>query len=124
VEAHSSRTAQRSRGIASAWIKRSRSMKFRYILPAVYLVIAVAVWVDFMRSPPDGLANAGLMLVVLPVTLLDLALRRSDAPEASVFMPDGLSYYPAHTVFFGISVACIAVVLWLLGLGIDRLRAR
>ena len=99
-------------------------MKFRILLPAVYLVIAGAVWVDFMRLPPDGLASAGLMLVVLPVTLLDLALRRSDAPGASVFIPDGLGYYPAHTVFFATSVACIALVLWLVGLAIDRLRAR
>jgi hypothetical protein len=99
-------------------------MKLRIILPAVYLVIAAAVWVDFMRLPPDGLASAGLMLVVLPVTLLDLALRRSDAPGRSVFIPDALSYYPAHAVFFGTSVVCIAVVLWLLGVAIDRLRAR
>ena len=99
-------------------------MKFRILLPAAYLVIAAAVWVDFMRLPPDGLASAGLMLVVLPVTLLDLALRRSDAPGISVFIPDRLTYYPAHTVFFGTSVACIAVVLWLLGVWIDRLRAR
>ena len=99
-------------------------MKFRIILPAVYLVIAAAVWVDFMRLPPDGLASAGLMLVVLPVTLLDLALRRSDAPGSSVFIPRGLGYYPAHAVFFGTSVACIALVVWLIGLAIDRLRAR
>ena len=99
-------------------------MKFRILLPAVYLVIAAAVWVDFMRLPPDGLASAGLMLVVLPVTLLDIALRRSDAPGISVFIPDGLSYYPAHAVFFGTSAACIALVLWLLGRGIDRLRGR
>ena len=99
-------------------------MKFRIILPAVYLVIAAAVWLDFMRLPPDGLASAGLMLVVLPVTLLDLAFRRSDAPGSSVFIPNGLSYYPAHAVFFGASVACIALVLWLLGLWIDWLRAR
>ena len=98
-------------------------MKVRMILPAVYLVIAAAVWLEFMRLPPDGLASAGLMLVVLPVTLLDFAFRCSDAPGISVFIPDGLSYYPAHAVFFGTSVACVAVVLWLLGVSIDRLRA-
>ncbi len=112
------------RGIASARIRRRRAMKFRIIVPAAYLVIAAAVVVDFMRLPPDGLASAGLMLVVLPVTLLDLALRRSDAPGRSVFIPEHLSYYPAHAVFFWTSVACIALVLWLIGLGIDRLRAR
>ncbi len=98
-------------------------MKFRILLPAVYLAIATAMWVNFMSLPPDGLASLGLMLVVLPVTLLDLALRRSDAPGKSVFIPEHLSYYPAHAVFFWTSVACIALVLWLIGLGIDRLRA-
>lgn len=99
-------------------------MKLRIILPAIYLVIAAAVWVDFIHLPPDGLASAGLMLVVLPITLLDLALRRSDAPGSSVFIPEGLGYYPAHEVFFGTSVACIALLLWLLGVAVDRLRAR
>lgn len=99
-------------------------MKFCIVFPVVYLVIAAAVWVDFMRLPPDGLASAGLMLVVMPVTLLDLALRRSDAPGVSVFIPDGLSYYPAHAAFFGTSAACIAFVLWLIGAGIDRRRGK
>ena len=98
-------------------------MKFRFILPTIYFLIAAGIWLNFMSLPPDGLASLGLMLVVLPVTLLDLALRRADAPGASIFIPDGLSYYPAHAIFYGTSVACLAVVLWLLGLGIDRLRA-
>lgn len=51
-------------------------MKFRVILPAVYLVIAAGAWLNFMHLPSDGLASVGLMPVVLPVTLLDLALRR------------------------------------------------
>ena len=55
-------------------------MKFALVLPAGYGVIAALAWIDFIRLPPDGLANLGLMLVVLPVTALDLLLRPS-SPE-------------------------------------------
>jgi len=50
-------------------------MRYKMALPALYMVIALGAWLDFARLPPDGLANLGLMLVVLPVTALDLALR-------------------------------------------------
>ena len=76
-------------------------MRWSIILPAVYGVIAALVWIDFARLPPDGLANVGLMLAVLPVTLLDLALRGLLGLSRSPFMPSHLGYYPAHAVFFG-----------------------
>lgn len=98
-------------------------MKFGYMLPAGYCAIALLAWLDFMRLPPDGLANVGLMLVVLPVSLLDLALTPSGASGPSVLMPDSFGYYGDHTVYFAISVALIAVGLWWLGGWFDRRRA-
>ena len=95
-------------------------MRFKLILPAAYLAIAALAWLDFIRLPPDGLANLGLMLVVLPVTLLELALRPASAPGEFVLMPSGLGYYGAHAVFFWSSVALIAALLALLGAMIDR----
>jgi hypothetical protein len=40
----------------------------------LYVALAVYVWIDFMRLPPDGLANLGLMIVTLPVTIVGLLL--------------------------------------------------
>ena len=91
-------------------------------MPAAYLVIATLAWLDFSRLPPDGLANLGLMLVVLPVTVLDVLLRPGSAPGSSIFMPSGLGYYMNHAVFFWVSAAMIAAVLALLGAIIDRRR--
>ena len=89
-------------------------------LPLIYLLIALATWINFVRLPPDGLASLGLWLVVFPVMLLDLALRPSHQPGTSIFLPDGFGYYVDHAIFFWISVAIIALVLFALGYLIDR----
>jgi hypothetical protein len=99
-------------------------MKLRRILPGAYCFIALLAWLDFSRLPSDGLANVGLMLVVLPATLLDLALRPPDAPNSSVLMPDSFGYFGNHAFFFGLSVAVIAAALWWLGRILDRRRTR
>lgn len=106
-------------------MQRDRDRKrisFALVLPAVYLLVALGAWIDFARLPPDGLANLGLMLVVLPVALLDLALRPADSPGSSVLIPDGWGYYADHAIFFAISVAVLASVLFLLGRFIDAWR--
>jgi hypothetical protein len=101
--------------------KQMRSvLKARYILPAVYAAIALSAWLSFMRLPPDGLANLGLMVVALPAMLLDLALRSQAQAERPVLVPDRWGYYIDYSVFFWISVCIIAVGLYGLGRLIDR----
>jgi hypothetical protein len=89
----------------------------------VYAIVALLAWLNFWRLPPDGLANIELMLVVLPATLLDLALRPSNAQGSFVLMPDRFGYYGNHAVFFGVTALVIASLLWLLGALMDRRRA-
>lgn len=96
-------------------------MKFGFVMPAAFVALAILAWINFWLLPPDGLANLGLMLVVLPVTLLDLALRAEN--NASVLIPDRFGYYGDHAVFFGLSALAIAIVLWGLGSFLDRRRA-
>ena len=98
-------------------------MRFSRILPAGYCALAALAWLDFSRLPPDGLANVGLMLTVLPVTLVDLALRPSTAPGSSVLMTSRFGYYADHAIFFGWSVLIIALGLWWLGSRLDRRRS-
>jgi hypothetical protein len=97
-------------------------MQLKIIMPAGYCAVALAAWLDFARLPPDGLSNLGLMLVVLPVTLLDLALRPESAPGSFVLMPDSLGYYASHAVYFGGGVFVIASLLAWVGASIDRRR--
>lgn len=99
-------------------------MRWRWILPSLYLLVALIAWIDFVRTPPDGLANLGLMLIVFPVALVDLALRPAFKRTDSIFIPSSLGYYPAHAVFFGCSVLILAAALYLFGRAIDRLLAR
>jgi hypothetical protein len=47
-------------------------MKSRIILSAAYLALAAGAWIDFVNTNPHALANLGLMLVVLPVTVAGL----------------------------------------------------
>lgn len=97
-------------------------MRLRIVLPAAYCAVAFLAWLDFWRLPPDGLANVGLMLVVFPVTLLDLALRPAGNSDF-VLMPDSFGYYGNYAIFFGVSVVVIAAFLWRIGLFLDRRRA-
>jgi hypothetical protein len=97
-----------------------RFLKARVVLPGIYLVVALGAWLDFISLPADGLANIGLMLVVLPITLLDLVLRSPKHPGDSVLLPDRWGYYVDLSVFFWISVVVIAVVLFLFGHLLDR----
>ena len=99
-------------------------MPLRLILPGLYGLICAAAWLDFARLPPDGLANVGLMLTVLPVTLVDLGIQAVIARERSVFMLQGLGYYKAHAVFFWTAAAVLAGCLYLAGAAVDRRRAR
>ena len=99
-------------------------MKLRILLPCLYLAIALLAWVNFWFLPPDGLANVGLMLVVLPATILDLVLRSADSPGSPVLVPDRFGYYGDHAVFFWISAIAIAAVLWWMGGILDRRRSR
>lgn len=93
-------------------------------LPLIYCGIALVAWIDFARLPPDGLANLGLWLTVFPIAALDILLRPADKPGSSVFMPDGYGYYGDHAIFFAVSVALIAAVLYGLGTVLDRRRRR
>jgi hypothetical protein len=98
-----------------------RNAKARYILPAIYLLIALLAWADFMRLPPDGLANIGLMIVIFPVMLLDLYLSPKGDVDNSVLVPDKWGYYVDYSIFFWVSVCILGIALYLLGRLIDRM---
>jgi hypothetical protein len=91
------------------------------ILPGLYLAFAIYAWADFANTNRDGLANVGLVLVTLPVTLLDLALG-SALGRTGVMMPHGHGYLTDHALYYVPAVAATAALLWLLGRAIDRWR--
>ena len=73
----------------------SGKRRARYILPGLYIAIAVYAWIDFIRTNHDGLANVGLFLVTLPVTLVDLTLAAA-LGKTSALMPHGYGYIGDH----------------------------
>jgi hypothetical protein len=72
------------------------------------------MWVDFARTNTDGLANVGLILAVLPISLLGFVLTIfADKPDFP-FIPDCCGYFIDHALFYVPSVAIIACsILWL-----------
>jgi hypothetical protein len=50
-------------------------MRLDLVLTALYLALAVYIWLDFMRAPQDGPANVGLFLVTFPGTVVGLPSR-------------------------------------------------
>jgi hypothetical protein len=101
-------------------VRRRRSPGLRYWLPAAYAVLASLAWWDFATTAPDGLANIGLMVVVLPVTAIGLALGWAIGSEAFPLLPEGLGYLGSHAAYFAPSALLIALMLWRIGLAIDR----
>jgi hypothetical protein len=92
----------------------------RFILPGLYLLLAAYVWFDFTRTNPDGLANLGLMLVTLPVTLIGLALGALAGADKFVLLPHGFGYIGDHALYFFPAAAGTAALIWLIGRAIDR----
>lgn len=91
----------------------------RFILPGLYLAFALYAWIDFTRTNHDGLANIGLFLVTLPVTLVDLALGAA-LGRTEVLMPNGHGYLGDHALYYFPAVAVTAALWFLLGRKIDR----
>ena len=95
--------------------------RWRFILPGLYLALALYVWIDFTRINPDGLANVGLFFITLPVTAL-LLLVSSLLGSSSMILPSGHGYLADHALYYVPAVAVTAALCWLIGRAIDRRR--
>jgi hypothetical protein len=91
-------------------------------LPGLYLAFAVYGWIDFANTSHDGLANVGLFLITAPVTLVDLLIGGMMG-RTSVLMPHGHGYLADHALYYVPAVALTALMWWLIGRAIDRVRA-
>lgn len=67
----------------------TRKRRLEFFLSGPYAVFALYGSVDFVNTNHDGLANVGLFLITLPVTLVGLAAVGSAMGRASFPMPSG-----------------------------------
>ena len=93
-----------------------------FILPGLYLALALYVWVDFATAARDGLANVGLFAVTLPVTIVGLLVDAIAGSKAFLLLPDGFGYLGNHALYYVPAVALTTALLWWLGRAIDRRR--
>jgi hypothetical protein len=85
------------------------------IISAIYLAGGLAVWISFISTNHDGLANVGLILYVFPVSLLGLAVGWVIGRTEFLLIPDRFGYYGDHAVFFFPSLfAVAALIAWLI----------
>lgn len=105
-------------------LRGKRRWRAQLWLPAPYCLIALFAWMDFVKRPPDGLANLGLVLIVFPYTMLDDALGSWLNVRESVLMPSGHGYIRDHAIFFGGGVLFVTLLLFLAGTIIDWLSQR
>ena len=78
------------------------------LLPSIYLLGAMIVWIDFSRLPPDGLANVGIALYTLP----DFFVVRFITGREFPFFEGG--YYLSHALYFSVSVIFNAILLFII----------
>jgi hypothetical protein len=90
----------------------------KYIITAIYLAGGILVWVDFRNSPPDGLANVGIILYVLPATIVGGFISDNHFPYF-----DG-RYYVSHFRFFLTSLLTIAALIFCICELVNRFQLR
>ena len=99
---------------------RNSGPRLRFWLPLAYALLAVATFWEFLNTNPDGLANVGLVIMVLPITLLGLLLGWLIGAHEFLLIPDRFGYYGDHAIFFIPSALLVTALLWRFGLAIDR----
>lgn len=99
-------------------------MKFRLILPGIYLLLALYVWWDFTQINRDGLANFGLFVVTAPVTVLGLIIDAIVGSKSFSLLPTGHGYLRDHALYYVPAVALTGLLFWWIGSAIDRMRGR
>ena len=95
-------------------------VRARFILPGLYLALALCVWIDFALTNHDGLANIWLFAVTLPVTLVGLVFGSLVGEPSFSFMPTGFGYLTNHAFYYIPAVALTALLPWWIGRAIDR----
>ncbi|WEX87696.1 hypothetical protein PZN02_000117 [Sinorhizobium garamanticum] len=83
-------------------------MMMKFIAPALYIVGAIVIWLDFLRSNPDGLANIWIAIYTFPIVIIGTFLLQGEFP----YVPG--RYYEAHAFYFWPSVALLALALFLI----------
>ncbi|TYO61658.1 hypothetical protein FXV83_37040 [Bradyrhizobium hipponense] len=79
----------------------------KFVAPAVYVAGAIVIWLDFLRSNPDGLANIWIAIYTFPIAMLGTFLLQGEFP----YLPG--RYYESHALYFWPSVAFLALALFL-----------
>jgi len=93
-----------------------RAMKF--IVPALYIAGAMAIWLAFSRSNPDGLANIWIAIYTFPMVIVGTFLLQGEFP----YVPG--RYYEAHALYFWPSVALLALALFFIFHGLQVVTRR
>ncbi len=81
-------------------------MVMKFIVPALYISGAIVIWLDFLRSNPDGLANIWIAIYTFPIVIIGTFLLQGEFP----YVPG--RYYEAHALYFWPSVALLALALF------------
>jgi len=84
-------------------------------LPIFYILGAAFIWWDFARTNPDGLANIWIVLYTFPIAIVASVLLRGEFPYVSGH------YDEAHALYFWPSVVVLAVALFLIFHGLQKI---
>lgn len=87
----------------------------KVLAPTLYLAGAASIWLAFAATNPDGLANIWIAVYTFPVFLIGTFLLRLEFP----YLPGG--YYGAHALYFWPSVALLALALFGIFHGLQKL---
>ncbi len=89
--------------------------KIKWLAPALYILAAFPIWYVFSKTNPDGLANIWLIIYTFPIVIVGTFIFHLDFPYFSG------GYYGAHALYFCFSVTFLAVVLFFIFYGLQKI---
>ena len=95
--------------------------RISWILAGLYLAGGLAVWISFVHTNPDGLANVGLILYVAPISAAGILLGKWFDGGQFPLIPDAFGYITDHALFYFPSLLLVAGLIRLTGEWIVRL---
>ena len=102
-------------------------------MPAIYLFICLGVWIQFANTNHDGLANIGLVLITMPLSVFELALEYQIFGSYDQFpmwrillrkigFPTG--YLMDHAYWYVPLASCQAYFLFRVGRWLEKIKNR
>ena len=85
------------------------------VVAVLYFLGGVAAWAQFAAFGSDGLGNLGLIVYVMPISIVGFGLGKLLGAKDFLFVPHGLDLTTASAIYFFPSLVLLTILVgWIL----------